>query len=530
MVNIKAPQTTNDSAAPRSLAVSDTALQVLASVGIEQYLDHNGQPTLYIDLDSDSFSEDEPWEAVLSASSRRWKLQKKSSFLAQPRLNIQHRTHPQDSPCHERLNMSTAGLSRQPLDSDHWAGRLLPESEHVKLFKNTDWQSTSLGSLRSWSRSLRVATQIVLSDPQAAALYWGPDRVGIYNEPFVSLIGRNHPALLGRPFQELWPEIWDDFDVRFNDIDRTGRATISTDSVLFLERHNYLEECWFTFSLIPVYDDSGNIGGIMISAQEVTRQALLDRRTKIINSLAIPPNFYFESIWQHILSVLASNESDITMAVLYTLDEGVGVGSGQNILKLQGTLGVPAGHIVAPRQADLETSVDGFFPALRKAKISGIPVVLRQQDGTLPDKLLDGFEWRGFGEPSTDIAAVPLLASEDYLLGFLIIGLNPRRTFDKDHQQFVQEFARQLTAVLASAVSVDQAQKRGARLLKELAESERRIRKMAEVSPIGMIDITSDGMLAWANAKYYDITGHSTDRKGTVADTDEPLSDMKLIS
>ena len=486
----------------------------LEFLGIKQTADHDGQPALSIPLDLESLSEHQSWQAVFSAGSRTWKLEKKSLPAG---LNDHDRSDTQHPSLSDQVNKSEDKPDRSFLDRDDWATLLLPDSDHVKLFRETDWQATSLGDLHSWPKNLRSATQIMLADCRAVALFWGPDRVAIYNEAYAPLAGHNHPALFGAPFQKLWPEIWENFADQFDTIERTGHATISSDSVMYLERHAYLEEAWFNISLAPVRDDMGENGGIMNTAQEVTRQALLDRRTKIINSIAAPPDLRIESIWQHILDVLEMNEKDAPMAILYAFEESLDVTSSPSTLKLQGTLGVPSGHVATPQKVDLQKASNGFFPTLRKVKISCEPLVLRREDGSLSDILLEGFSWRGFGEPCTDVTAIPLLASEDYLLGFLISGLNPRRAFDKDHQQFVQELGRQLTAVLASALSFDQAQKREARLSKELADSERRIRKMAEVAPVGMIDISAEGMLSWANPQYYDITGHSTNSKGTIA-------------
>ncbi len=495
----------------------------LEFLGIKQTADHDGQPTVSIPLDSESHSEHQSWKAVFSTASRTWKLEKKTLPTGLKDHNHDHDhdhddagSDTQHSSFGDELNVSKDKSDRSFLDRDDWATLLLPDTNHIKLFRETDWQATSLGALRSWPKNLRSATQIILADCRAAALFWGPDKLAIYNEAYAPLAGHNHPTLFGAPFQKLWPEIWEDFSVQFDTIERTGHAKILSDSVMYLERHGYTEETWFNICLAPVRDDMGKNGGIMNSAQEITREALLDRRTKIVNSIAAPPDLHIESIWQNILDVFETNEKDVPMAILYAFEESLDVTASRSTLTLQGTLGVPSSHVAAPQEADLQRATNGFFPTLRKVKISCEPVVLRRQDGTLSDSLLEGFSWRGFGEPSTDVAALPLLASEDYLLGFLIFGLNPRRAFDKDHHQFVQELGRQITAVLASAVSFDQAQKREARLSKDLADSERRIRKMAEVAPVGMIDISAEGMLLWANPQYYDITGHSTNPKGTM--------------
>lgn len=48
----------------------------------------------------------------------------------------------------------------------------LPISEHVQLFKSTDWSATALGPLDSWSGCLRQMTRFLMSDSRAASMFW----------------------------------------------------------------------------------------------------------------------------------------------------------------------------------------------------------------------------------------------------------------------------------------------------------------------------------------------------------------------
>jgi hypothetical protein len=50
--------------------------------------------------------------------------------------------------------------------------KVLPDTEHIRLFKSVDWSSTRLGSLQSWDSTLRSATFQVLADTRPACLYW----------------------------------------------------------------------------------------------------------------------------------------------------------------------------------------------------------------------------------------------------------------------------------------------------------------------------------------------------------------------
>ena len=85
----------------------------------------------------------------------------------------------------------------------------------------------------------------------------------------------------------------------------------------------------------------------------------------------------------------------------------------------------------------------------------GGPLLLLVEDGSLPKGLLPGLSWRGFG-PSTTVAILPSIAAEE-TLGFLLMGLNPRRPYDEDYQGFIQLVHRQLSTSLTSALLVDRA-------------------------------------------------------------------------
>ena len=49
---------------------------------------------------------------------------------------------------------------------------LLPNSQHVQFFKNTDWSATPLGPLETWSNPLRQMTRFLMADSRAACLFW----------------------------------------------------------------------------------------------------------------------------------------------------------------------------------------------------------------------------------------------------------------------------------------------------------------------------------------------------------------------
>lgn len=48
----------------------------------------------------------------------------------------------------------------------------LPDSEHVRFFRATDWTRSRLGPLKEWSPTLRLFTRMLFADSRAACLWW----------------------------------------------------------------------------------------------------------------------------------------------------------------------------------------------------------------------------------------------------------------------------------------------------------------------------------------------------------------------
>jgi len=108
------------------------------------------------------------------------------------------------------------------------------------------------------------------------------------------------------------------------------------------------------------------------------------------------------------------------------------------------------------------------------------------------------------------------------VMGFLVVGVNPRRQFDDGYQSFIKLIDRQLATSLASVSLLENEIRRGltaaeaaalerSRLSEELAVQRSRLQRMAEVSPVGMFSIDVDGVLLEANDRWFEMTGHPRD-------------------
>lgn len=130
-------------------------------------------------------------------------------------------------------------------------------SDFIRFFLFFNWESTELGPIKVWSVELRRMVNLMLSDPRAVSIYWGPKQVLVYNEAFMTVTGNRHPFMLGKPYTEAWGDLADHFRIIIDRAYDTGVASTINDALFYLERHGYQEEAYYSFSIIPFGTSEG---------------------------------------------------------------------------------------------------------------------------------------------------------------------------------------------------------------------------------------------------------------------------------
>jgi nitrogen-specific signal transduction histidine kinase len=144
------------------------------------------------------------------------------------------------------------------------------------LMRAHDWSTSPLGTPLLWPQALRTIVGLVLNSKFPMFVAWGPELAFLYNDAYAEILGDKHPAALGRPFQEIWSEIWTDVEP----IARRalmGQSEYHANMPLTMHRKGYAEETWFTFSYSPARGDSGQIAGVYCACTETTEQVLSKR-------------------------------------------------------------------------------------------------------------------------------------------------------------------------------------------------------------------------------------------------------------
>jgi hypothetical protein len=64
---------------------------------------------------------------------------------------------------------------------------------------------------------------------------------------------------MGQSYKVAWAEIWDDVKDVFANARTTGQATMKDDDCLFMKRSGFLEETYFSWSIIPMVGEDGTV-------------------------------------------------------------------------------------------------------------------------------------------------------------------------------------------------------------------------------------------------------------------------------
>jgi serine phosphatase RsbU (regulator of sigma subunit)/PAS domain-containing protein len=149
------------------------------------------------------------------------------------------------------------------------------------------WSETAIGEPGSWSPTLRTTVDMMLRSKFPMTLLWGPERVLLYNEAYVELIGDKHPDALGQRAVDIFPEVWDQIGPLMEQVMSTGEAVFIPDASMPLHRRGFLEECHFTFCYSPVRDTAGVPLGVLDVVTETTREVVYRRRMGTLHVLGV---------------------------------------------------------------------------------------------------------------------------------------------------------------------------------------------------------------------------------------------------
>lgn len=365
------------------------------------------------------------------------------------------------------------------------------------LMRTIDWSATPLGDPDSWPQSLVSTVSICLSTRFPIAVYWGPEFILLYNDAWIPLEGDRHPAALGRPVREVRPEAWDFLRPSFQRAFRDGESTSAERQFIALTRYGYVEECYFDYGVSPIRGEQGRIAGLFMPARETTHRVLARRRSQLLHELA-RGTAGASSVEQACVlgtDVLASGSADVPFCMTYLMSEN------DRLAYLVAAAGFPSGSAAAPSIVRLANTDEPERPWPFSATLrTGRPQLVEDLASRIGGRITGG----AWPEPAR--AAVVLLlvgAWDGKPLGFLVLGINPRRRYDTQYEAFAIQVAGGMAAAIANAHGHD----------RERSALRARLDKIASIAPAAIFEFrtTPEGRLSmpYSTPAIVEIYGHT---------------------
>ncbi|WP_437791032.1 ATP-binding protein [Sorangium sp. So ce693] len=355
-----------------------------------------------------------------------------------------------------RVEEASAGAGLDPA-----GGALAGGGETGALIRSIDWSQTALGPVEAWPQSLRTALSILLSSEHPMFLWWGRELIQFYNDGYRPILGsKKHPAAMGQAGRECWKEIWEIIEPMIEKV-FAGGATYVRDGLLVLDRHGFMEECYFSYGQSPIRDERGAVAGILVACSESTGYILGQRRLQILGALAAraADARSVQDVCRVMMETLAEAGRDVAFALLYLVDDDGAVA------RLAGTAGLDPGHAAAPAAVELGAAAGAPWPLHRvlredvEVDLSELPAGV----GSLP-----GGPWPEAARQAV-VLPLPRAGNGGRPAGFLVVGASPRLVLDDDYRRFLRLLAGHGAAALQNARASEEERRR----LDALAELDR---------------------------------------------------------
>lgn len=146
--------------------------------------------------------------------------------------------------------------------------------EMRQRWREFDWAATPLGPIAGWQASLRTTVELVLGSGFPMVVLWGPELIQIYNDAYVPFLAAKHPDGLGISNRVCWPEVWH-INAPIYERVFAGETVSLQDALYPVNRQGTggpAEDLYITLSYSPAPNDSGGVGGVLVTLFDTTAQ------------------------------------------------------------------------------------------------------------------------------------------------------------------------------------------------------------------------------------------------------------------
>jgi signal transduction histidine kinase/DNA-binding response OmpR family regulator len=405
---------------------------------------------------------------------------------------------------------ATAGAD--PASAELLATLFPGDDDAAVLARSTPWGDTALGDPRTWSPDLAAAVRTVMPSKVPMLLWWGEELVQIYNDAYRGLVGSKHPAAMGQRGDECWAEVWGDLGPMTAQVRESGEANFERDLLLFMDRHGYLEETYWTFSFSPIRSAQGDVVGVFVATTDVTLAVVEARRLDIVRDLAVLSSADFssrEGIAEAVTQVLAKNRHAVPFAVVYLPD-----GAGGLVQAARYGLSGPSPELPdAVSAARREHPLVEVARTRKRSEVTYDPAVLGAGPGPLGPL------------PPSSAFVLPLGGTGRPLEGVVVLGINPYRRVDERYVTYSTLVTRQLTALFVEVRAATEERARTAALAElDRSKSEffanvsHEFRTPLTVALAALGELRASG-LSGKQAQHVDAVQRSAERLNRLVDT-----------
>ena len=155
------------------------------------------------------------------------------------------------------------------------------QGEMAECIRRHDWAATALGPIAGWPPHLRTAVDICLASPIPIAIFWGDQRLQLYNDAYRAIAQQRHPTILGRPALQNWTEACDLIGPVLDRVFASGEPTEAENWAIVLEDETGTPvERFFSFTFSAIRDRYGVVAGVFHTAVETTSRLRAEHRLR----------------------------------------------------------------------------------------------------------------------------------------------------------------------------------------------------------------------------------------------------------
>jgi len=390
------------------------------------------------------------------------------------------------------------------------------------LLRSSDWSNTSLGPMSDWPKSLCTAINICLNAQFPMLVCWGKDLTNIYNAAFASLLAGKHPVSFGANGMYILPDLWTKLKPQFQSILTEGESISSANELVLINRNGYAEECYFTFSHSPLFDDNGHINGVFTVATETTDTIINARHLDTFNRLAlkISDKKNISDIYKGTLELMYKNTLDFPFAMLYQVAED------GNTASLFGCSGIQLPHSSVPETIQL--SPNGKLGSRNFLKCFETNQAVSVHDTR--DRLGDMPSGSWNSPPEENLIFPISYPGKKHPYAILVIGINPHLRLNEKYKTFFQLLVDQIATEISNLLALQEQEKIEAktkenditiqtyideliRSQKKTEESEERFKAMANNAPVMIWTAGTDKLCDFYNRAWLHFTGRNLEQE-----------------